>query len=109
MLAMSAKMRIIWSCTERKPAAIADANNDGIPDLILGGNTFGLNTQLGRMDGLKLTGLISKPGEKITFEKADNLPLISGEIRDLKKIKVGGNEYLLVSRNNETLKSYRLK
>lgn len=86
-----------------------DINNDGIPDLILGGNTFGLNTQLGRMDGLKLTGLITKPGEKITFEKADNLPLISGEIRDLKKIKVGGNEYLLVSRNNETLKSYRLK
>ena len=86
-----------------------DLNNDGILDLILGGNTFALNTQLGRMDGLKLTGLIAKPGDSLSFDRKQNLPLISGEIRDLKKIKAGGNEYLLLSRNNETLKSLRIK
>ncbi|MDX1283919.1 MAG: VCBS repeat-containing protein, partial [Draconibacterium sp.] len=84
-------------------------NDDGVLDLLVAGNTFGLNTQLGRMDALKLTGLISNPDNSLQFERSKKIPLISGEIRDLKKIKAGDKEYFLVGVNNDSLKSFRIK
>ncbi len=81
---------------------VLDFTNDGFPDLIIGGNLFGVKPEIGRFDasdGLLLQG--DGQGNFSLAYPASHL-CISGEIRDIKTISRKGKDVLVVARNNNS-------
>jgi hypothetical protein len=87
-----------------------DFNQDGHTDLLVAGNFYPINIQMGRMDAsysLLLEGngkgdVIAVPSFKSGFSA-------KGEVRALRQIVVGGRTYFLAVRNNDTVLTFALK
>lgn len=78
---------------------IEDIDNDGFKDLFLVGNTYEVNTQLGRMDALH--GLILYNDKKGDFQWERNQNFdVSGPARMIQKITINGIEHFIVAMNN---------
>ncbi|GLR16800.1 FG-GAP repeat domain-containing protein [Portibacter lacus] len=86
-----------------KSGIVKDINNDGKLDVILVGNFYGNNIQLGRNDANFGSILINEGNGQ--FEYAD-LPglTIKGESRKIKPILIQDKEMFVIARNNESLK-----
>lgn len=89
--------------------AIADINKDGKPDLIAGGNFFGLKPETGRYDaseGLVFLNLGThfkyQPNGAAGFRA-------SGEIRDIKLLQGKSSDLVLVARNNESMAVFSIR
>jgi len=79
-----------------------DLNGDGFSDIVLAGNNYELNTQLGRQDASK--GLILLNNGKGDFSvKAEPNLFIDGAVRDIQKIKIKNEIYFVISKNNDSL------
>jgi hypothetical protein len=87
---------------------VTDINNDGIKDLFLGGNFYGLKPEIGRYDanyGVSFLGN-SKHG-------FDYLPAIKsglfvlGEVRDISAISTKNGKLIIVARNNNALQLFK--
>jgi hypothetical protein len=87
-----------------------DINHDGFIDLITGGNEFGFQPQLGRLD--------ANPGDVLINDGKGNFSVLStkqsgidlpGQVRDIAVIKVSGNTGILFLQNNEYPVLYSLK
>jgi len=82
--------------------ATDDFDQDGITDILLGGNLYGVKPETGRYDashGLILKG--NGKGDFIAISPLQSGINIDGEVRDFSILKgKGGNKYLLVARNN---------
>lgn len=84
--------------------AVSDVNSDGKPDIIGGGNYWGVSTYQGRYDssyGLVL--LNNGRGSFHSQNPADNGFLLNGEIRDIKPVTIGTKQTWVVARNNQPL------
>ena len=82
---------------------VDDFNQDGLSDIILGGNLYGVKPEVGRYDasyGVFLKGLGN--GNFASIPCSETGLFIQGEIRDIKTIKVQGKKLLMVARNNNT-------
>ena len=83
---------------------VDDFNEDGFNDLLLAGNLYEVNTQIGRLDASH--GLLvlndSKGGfyTSIELNKSFN---IKGPARSMKKIKIKDTNFYLISVNNDSL------
>ncbi|MEJ1241773.1 VCBS repeat-containing protein [Chryseolinea sp. T2] len=87
--------------------AITDINSDDHPDLLLGGNLYGVKPEAGRYDasfGCALAG--DGKGNFKSMKKSDSGFRIDGEVRDLVIIKRPKSDLLLASRNNNSLISF---
>lgn len=80
--------------------AVDDINQDGYLDLLLVGNNYEISTQLGRLDASHGVLLLN---DKSGFfkESSDQSFNVAGAARDIKKIKIGGDDYFIISMNNE--------
>ncbi|NJB71105.1 hypothetical protein GGR42_001567 [Saonia flava] len=77
----------------------ADFNNDGLKDVLIVGNNYEVNTQLGRMDASH--GLILLNDGNNSFYWAQNQKFnISGPARNMKEIKIKDKNHFVVSINN---------
>ncbi|MDP5172525.1 MAG: VCBS repeat-containing protein [Bacteroidia bacterium] len=89
--------------------SIADVNKDNKPDLILGGNFYGLKPELGRLDshrGVVLLGTGNRSFQAMTSAKSGIW--WEGEIRDIVWInRDSDHPFLLVARNHDSLLAYR--
>lgn len=77
-----------------------DFNNDGFRDLLLVGNNFEISTQLSSLDasrGVLLLNDTQGGFYSATGQKFD----VSGAARRIAKVEYQGNEYLLITRNND--------
>jgi len=84
-----------------KTLYLHDFNEDGLPDILLAGNDFHINTQLGRLDaghGEVLMNLGNGSFEKSTKFR----PEIKGQARAVSAVKVGNETQFLVTRNNKS-------
>ena len=86
-------------------AAVADDfDSDGTLDVVVAGNFYPVNVQMGRYDASY--GLFIKNDGKGHFTAVppveSGIQLI-GETRKLRKVKVGGREIILAIRNNDTV------
>ncbi len=82
---------------------IDDINNDQFPDIILGGNTYEINTQLSRLDASY--GLVLLNDKKGNFKSNKQSGFsIRGAVRSIKKVKIKEVEYLLFGVNNDSLR-----
>jgi hypothetical protein len=82
---------------------VDDFNHDNKKDLLTGGNFYGVIPFEGRYDAMPLTkGTGDGKGNfYCSLPYAD--PIIGGEIRDIKQIKIAGKKCIIVARNNDSL------
>ncbi len=82
--------------------AAKDLNQDGIQDLVLGGNFFGVDPKRGRYDaslGHLLWGSPQGPSSQHGHKNLD----VKGEIRDMVYVNLAGRTLLLIGRNSDSL------
>ncbi|HEX3023664.1 MAG TPA: VCBS repeat-containing protein [Chitinophagaceae bacterium] len=80
----------------------SDINNDGKPDIVIGGNEFGFPPQFGRIDASYGNVLINAGNKKFKVLDYDQSGLeLTGQVRDIKEIKTGSKRNLLFLRNSE--------
>lgn len=79
-----------------------DIDQNGITDLILGGNSFGFLPQFDRLDGSFGSVLLNDGKGHFTYKKNSESGLdLEGEIRDIGEIKGKNGQRLLILRNND--------
>jgi hypothetical protein len=84
-----------------------DLNGDGIKDLFMGGNFYGLKPEMGRFDAGYGTTLIGDHEHVFTLLPPQSSGLfIRGEVRDISSINTANTEYILVARNNDSLQIF---
>jgi hypothetical protein len=85
-----------------------DFDDDGKCDLLLGGNQYRAKPESGIYDAS--FGLFLKGSSNGRFESVPPIKsgiFIKGEIRDIEMIKIKGQRFLTVARNNDKLQLYK--
>ena len=82
-----------------KDAVVCNANNDSLPDILLVGNYYDNNTELGRYDADFGTVLINR-GNNNFFCETFNGIAIQGQPRRIKKISIKKQQAYIIARNN---------
>jgi len=85
-----------------KDAVVINANNDSLPDILLVGNFYENNIQMGRNDADFGTILVNKGNGRFDCESINGLE-IKGQVRHIKKIKIGKEEAYILARNNDSV------
>ena len=88
--------------TSYRDAAIVNANNDSLPDLLLGGNYYENNVEMGRYDADWGTLLINKGNDRFEVAKPNGLT-IKGQVRRIQKIEIAQKEAFVLARNNDSV------
>jgi hypothetical protein len=86
-----------------------DVNGDQLPDLVLTGNDFGMETSQGRADafnGLVLLNNGNKQFKPVGFESSGFL--VPGDARALTSVNVSGYNYLVSTENRKPLRFFKL-
>ncbi len=83
-----------------RDAIVVDANHDNLPDILLMGNYYNSNIQMGRYDADFGTILVNKGKGQFTAESINGLQ-IKGQVRHIKKIMINGKEAYVIARNND--------
>jgi hypothetical protein len=89
-----------------KDALVVDANGDSLPDILLVGNYYDNNIQMGRYDADYGTILINKGKDAFTATPFNGLT-IKGQVRHIRKIGVSGKESFIMVKNNDSAKIIR--
>ncbi|RRB04596.1 VCBS repeat-containing protein [Larkinella rosea] len=90
-----------------------DIDNDGFPDVLAGGNFYGVSTYQGRYDanyGLILKNKGKSATNSSRFSALSPFSsgfLLEGEIRDIKPIRVANTPLWLVARNDTTMQVFK--
>lgn len=92
-----------------KCVRVIDVNNDGFPDLILGGNEYNFQPQLGRLDASSGEILLNdgKGTFKVMRSRRSGID-IQAQIRDIIPVKVHNQRCLVFLVNNEIPRLYVL-
>jgi len=94
--------------TEMRCAAVVDANHDNLPDILIMGNYYDNNIEMGRYDADFGTLLINKGNGKFTTSEMNGSP-VKGQVRCIKNIAINKTNALLLGRNNDSLKVITFK
>ncbi|MGC1240570.1 MAG: VCBS repeat-containing protein [Chryseosolibacter sp.] len=87
---------------------IHDFDNDGIEDVIAGGNQYQVKPQFGRLDasnGWFFKGILEKG--QFSFQSGHDLN-VKGEIRDIELVEVNGKMYILFAKYDDDLEIYKI-
>ena len=80
-----------------------DLNDDGILDLIMGGNLYEVSPNIGRADASHGTILLGTKDGRFVYDKKYNTSLnIEGQIRQISIVNIKGVDKILIARNNDT-------
>ena len=87
-----------------------DMNNDGKPDIVIGGNEFGFPPQFGRLDASYGSLLLNQGNKQFKALEYDQSGLeITGQVRDIKEIKTATKRNLIFLRNSGYPVLYQIK
>jgi enediyne biosynthesis protein E4 len=87
---------------------VTDVNNDGIKDLYLGGNFYGLKPEVGRYDANYGTVLLGNKNHGFDYLSPSKSGLfIKGEVRDITTITTKTGKEIIVARNNDALQLFK--
>ncbi len=86
-----------------RDAVVIDANGDSLPDILLVGNYYDNNIQMGRYDADFGTILLNKGHDSLVATPLNGLT-IKGQIRHIRPIDIAGKpSYVLVRNNDSTM------
>jgi hypothetical protein len=95
--------------TPYRDAAIVNANDDQWPDILLVGNYYDNNIQMGRYDADFGTILVNRGDGSFTCESINGLQL-KGQVRHIKNIKIANDsEAYVLAKNNDSAMVIRFK
>jgi hypothetical protein len=83
--------------------AVVDANGDSLPDILLTGNFYENNIQMGRYDGDYGMLLLNQGGGKFACSLLNGV-VIKGQVRRMKKLQLGENEAFVLAQNNDSVR-----
>ena len=89
--------------TPYRDAVETDVNNDARPDILLAGNFYPNNIQMGEYDGDYGTVLLNNGNGNFSCALLNGC-VIKGEVRRIRKINSGKKESFVLARNNDSLK-----
>ncbi|GGB14932.1 VCBS repeat-containing protein [Puia dinghuensis] len=89
-----------------RDAVVVNANNDSLPDLLLVGNYFENNIQMGRYDADYGTILINHGKHSFSANPLNGL-VLKGQVRHLREIDAIGKKAWLAVRNNDSAFIFR--
>ncbi|MEO8720931.1 MAG: VCBS repeat-containing protein [Ginsengibacter sp.] len=84
-----------------KTAVVIDANGDDLPDILLAGNYYENNIQMGRNDADYGTILVNKGNGKFVTSSINGLQ-IKGQVRHIKEITIGKKLAFIIAKNNDS-------
>jgi enediyne biosynthesis protein E4 len=84
-----------------RDAVVVDANHDSLPDILLVGNYYENNIQMGRYDADFGTLLLNHGDGSFDTENLNGLQ-IKGQVRHIDKLKIAGKEAYILARNNDS-------
>jgi len=84
-----------------RDAVVVDANRDSLPDVLLVGNYYENNIQMGRNDADYGTLLINHGNDTFSTESLNGVQ-IRGQVRHIKKLNISGREAFILARNNDS-------
>jgi hypothetical protein len=84
-----------------RDAVVVDANQDSLKDILLVGNYYESNIQMGRYDADFATLLINHGNGSFSAESLNGTP-IRGQVRHIRELKVGGKDSYILARNNDS-------
>jgi enediyne biosynthesis protein E4 len=85
-----------------KDGIIVNANNDSLPDILLVGNFYDNNIQMGRNDADFGMILLNTGNGQFTCAGINGIE-IKGQVKHVKKIKIGRQEAFILARNNDSV------
>jgi hypothetical protein len=94
--------------TSYRDASIADVNNDTKPDILLGGNFYPNNIQMGEYDSDYGTVLINDGTGNFRCALLNGVA-IKGEVRHIRQIDIAKKPAYLLARNNDSLRVITFK
>jgi hypothetical protein len=84
-----------------KDAVIVNANNDSLPDILVFGNYYNNNMEMGRYDADYGTILINKGKGLFTAHTLNGLS-VKGQVRHIKPVTIGDTKAFFLARNNDS-------
>jgi len=84
-----------------RDAVVVDANHDSLPDILLVGNYYENNIQMGRNDADYGTLLINHGKDSFSTESLNGTQ-IRGQVRHIQKLHISGKEAFVLARNNDS-------
>ena len=94
--------------TPYRDGAIIDLNNDEKPDILLAGNFYPNNIQMGKYDGDYGGVLINDGKGNFRFAMLNDFTL-KGEARHVRRIRIAQKDAYIFARNNDSLKVIHFK
>ena len=91
-----------------RTGVVVDANNDNLKDVLLMGNFYENNVQIGRNDSDFGTLLLNKGNGSFLCETISGLA-IKGQVRHVQKITIGDKEAIVLARNSDSTRIIRFK
>lgn len=92
-----------------KNAVAVNANDDNLPDILLFGNYYENNIEMGRYDADFGTVLLNKGNNSFTSTSVNGLS-VKGQVRQVKKIKLANKqEAFILACNNDSTKIIQFK
>jgi len=95
--------------TDQRASMITDINGDGKKDIILGGNQMNARPEMGIDAGSYGMVFINLGNLNFQYIQNTNSGICeSGEIRDIKSLKLGKEQCILISKNSDRVKLYKI-
>ena len=102
-LPRNVQVSVLQSCSA------IDINHDGNKDLVTGGNFYGTDAEFGRYDASIGDVIINKGQNNLevvpAYESGFKIP---GHVCQISKIKIGGQDHLLIARNNDKFSLFKV-
>jgi hypothetical protein len=87
--------------TSMKDAVVVNANDDNLPDILIMGNYYNPNIEMGRYDADFGTILINKGKGMFTAETINGL-VVKGEVRHIRPVSIGKQDAFILARNADS-------
>ena len=87
--------------TSFKDAVVVNANNDDLPDILMAGNYYDNNIQMGRYDADFGTILINKGAGLFTCQTLNGLS-VKGQVRHVQPITIKNQQAYVLARNGDS-------
>lgn len=91
-----------------RDAAIIDADNDNLPDILMMGNYYGNNIQIGRLDADFGTILLNKGNGHFEAGAINGLT-VKGQVRHIAPVKINNEKAFILAKNNDSLMVIKFK
>ncbi|MEO7046690.1 MAG: VCBS repeat-containing protein, partial [Ferruginibacter sp.] len=85
-----------------RDAVVVNANNDSLPDILMMGNYYDDNVELGRIDGDFGTLLVNKGKGNFEYQPLNGL-VVKGQVRHIAPIQINNQKAFVLARNNDSL------